>query len=82
MWSAVALVGTASLAEAADAPFALDDLRKIVSVGAPRISPDGHEIAVIVAHSDWKADENRQEIDLVDVATGALRVLTRGREGL
>src|SRR6185437_6913640 len=52
------------------------------SLSDPQISPDGTKIAVIVSTPDWKADKRRQEIDLVDVATGATRALTWKRSGL
>src|SRR5690348_14270916 len=82
---AAALLGCASsgVAGAANAnTFRLEDLRKIVSFSDPQISPDGTKIAVIVSTPDWKADKRRQEIDLVDVATGAKRALTWKRSGL
>ncbi|MFC5579965.1 S9 family peptidase [Rhodanobacter terrae] len=60
--------------------FQLSDLRKIVNLGEPRISPDGKHIAVIVSTPDWKSDKSQQELDLVDVASGARRALTWKRE--
>ncbi|HKT31878.1 MAG TPA: S9 family peptidase [Gammaproteobacteria bacterium] len=71
------------LASRAAAPvFTLDDLQKLVSLRDPQISPDGKEIAVIVSTPDWKTDKAKQEIDLVDVATGTRRALTFNREGV
>src|SRR6185437_9302397 len=52
------------------------------SLSDPQISPDGSKIALIVSTPDWKADKRRQEIDLVDVATGSKRALTWKRSGL
>lgn len=72
----------AAWAAAPPPSFQLEDLRKLVSLSDARISPDGREIAVIVSTPDWKKNEKRQEIDLVDVATGARRALTWKREGL
>jgi dipeptidyl aminopeptidase/acylaminoacyl peptidase len=69
-------------AHAAAPAFQLDDLQKIVSLSEPRISPDGKRIAVIVSTPDWKADKSRQEIDLVDTASGARRTLTWKREDI
>jgi len=63
-------------------PFQLADLRRIVSVSEPRISPDGRRIAVVVATPNWKTDKADKEIDLIDVATGARRALTWKRKGL
>src|SRR5690348_522023 len=82
---AVALLGCASfgIASAANSKaFQLDDLRKLVSLSDPQISPDGTKIAVIVSTPDWKSDKRRQEIDLIDVATGNKRALTWKRTGL
>jgi len=62
--------------------FKLDDLRNLVSLSEPQISPDGRIIAVIVGTPDWKSDKQRQEIDLIDTATGASRPLTWKRSGL
>lgn len=62
--------------------FQLNDLQKIVSLRDPQISPNGKEIAVIVSTPDWKTDKAKQEIDLVDVTTGARRALTSNREGV
>ncbi|MGH8161389.1 MAG: S9 family peptidase [Gammaproteobacteria bacterium] len=68
--------------QAATTPFQLSDLRDIVRLGSPRISPNGKQIAVVVTRQDWKTDKPKREIDLVTVANGKLRVLTRNREGV
>ena len=60
--------------------FQLSDLQKIISLSSPQISPDGRQIAVVISTPDWKTDKAKQEIDLVDVATGARRSLTSNRE--
>ncbi len=62
--------------------FQLGDLQKIVRLSEPQISPDGRRIAVIVTTPDLKTDKTQQEIDLVDVASGARRALTWKREEL
>jgi len=62
--------------------FQLDDLQRIVSLSDPQISPDGKEIVMIVSMPDWKSDQARKEIDLVNVANGARRVLVKSRESL
>src|SRR5690348_10673713 len=91
---AVALLGCAALKPArascaqpsksaqSCAHFSLEGLRKIISLSDPQISPDGTKIAVIVSTPDWKSDKRRQEIDLIDVATGNKRALTWKRTGL
>ncbi|MEO8999824.1 MAG: S9 family peptidase [Rhodanobacter sp.] len=73
-------VPASSLAATAAPAFQLSDLQKIVRLGEPRISPDGTRIAVVVSTPDFKDDKSKQEIDLVDVASGARRVLTWQRE--
>ena len=78
---AVLLVGV-PLASAAATPFQLDDLRKLVKLSDPQLAPDGREVVVLVSTPDWKTDKNKSEIDLVDVATGARRVLVHDREDL
>jgi dipeptidyl aminopeptidase/acylaminoacyl peptidase len=81
LWAACFLACPAG--KAATKPvFQLEDLRRIVSLGDPQISPDGKEIAVVVSTPDWKTDKTRKEIDLVDVANGARRALIEHREGL
>ncbi|HZX69956.1 MAG TPA: S9 family peptidase [Rhodanobacter sp.] len=62
--------------------FQLGDLQKIVRLSEPQISPDGKRIVVVVSTPDFKTDKHQQEIDLVDVASGALRSLTWKREEL
>ncbi|OOG57239.1 S9 family peptidase [Rhodanobacter sp. C03] len=77
----LALPLSAHAATAAPA-LQLGDLQKIVSLGEPQISPDGKRIAVIVSTPDWKTDKSKQELDLVDVASGTRRMLTWKREGI
>jgi dipeptidyl aminopeptidase/acylaminoacyl peptidase len=63
-------------------PFQLTDVRKLASLSEPQVSPDGKRIAVIVSTPDWEADEDQQEIDLIDVATSTRRPLTWKRKEL
>ena len=62
--------------------FQLDDVKKIVSLHDVKISPDGKMIAVIVSTPDWKSDKSQLEIDIVDVASGARRMVTWKRSGI
>jgi len=64
------------------ATFRLTDLRRLVQVGSPEISPDGKQIAVVVSRPDWKNDKSRRELDLVGVASGNSRPLTYRRDGV
>ena len=78
---AAALIGfwACSAAGAAGRDFTLPDLRHIVSLSDPQVSPDGREIAVVVTTPDWNTDKAAHEIDLIDIASGARRPLTRYR---
>ncbi len=78
----VALLPLASRADDARAPFKLEDLRRLVSLADPQISPDGRQVAVVVGRPNWDEDKTEKEIDLVDVKSGALRPLTWKRSGL
>jgi dipeptidyl aminopeptidase/acylaminoacyl peptidase len=82
---AAAVIGLALLAAPAVAQqrrFTADDLPKIVRISEPRFSPDGKTIAIVVARANLKEDRWDTELDLVDVATHQLRVMTRERRGL
>ncbi len=74
--------GQCGRAMAAPAKFQLTDLRRIVRLSDPQISPDGKHVAVIVSTPNWKTDKPDQEIDLVNAATSARRALTWKRKGL
>ena len=82
LWLACLLAFSLSEAAAAPRAFRLDDLRKIVSLGDPQISPDGKDIAVIVSTPDWATNKARKEIDLVAAATGARRTFVSHRDSL
>ncbi len=57
----------------------LADFQKIVGVSDPQISPDGKSIVVVVSHVNMKDDRRDNELVLVDVASGAQRILTFDR---
>jgi dipeptidyl aminopeptidase/acylaminoacyl peptidase len=59
--------------------FTIDDLAKIVRVADPQIAPDGRSIVVVVSRPDYEENRHAAELVLVDIGTGAQRVLTRGR---
>ena len=58
----------------------LEDSSKIVTVSDPQISPDGKSVVIVVSRQNFEEDRNDTELVLVDVATGAQRVLTFGRK--
>ena len=59
-----------------------DDLEKVVRLTDPQFSPDGKTIAIAVGRANLKEDRWDTEIDLVDVATKELRVMTHERLGV
>ncbi len=76
---AVSLIGV-PLASLAATPFKLDDLQKLVRLSDPQFSPDGRSVALVESTPVWKTDKRDTEIDVVDVASGTKRALTRDRE--
>ncbi len=61
--------------------FTADDFAKVVRVSDPQISPDGKSIAITVGRANLKEDRYDNEIDLVDVSSHNLRVMTHGKLG-
>jgi len=60
----------------------LSDLRAIVGVGTPEISPDGSKIAVVTTRKNYVKDQRDNELMLVDVESGAMRPLTYDRKNI
>jgi dipeptidyl aminopeptidase/acylaminoacyl peptidase len=60
----------------------LGDLQKIVTVSSPAISQDGKSIVIVVSRVNWDEDRYDSQLVLVDIATGAQRLLTSIRKGL
>jgi dipeptidyl aminopeptidase/acylaminoacyl peptidase len=61
-------------------PLTLEALRRSVGVREPQISPDGKRVVYVRGVGDYKADVEKTELVLVDVASGARRVLTQDRD--
>lgn len=59
-----------------------DDVRSLVRLTDPQISPDGRTVLVMVSRADYDANEFRTELVAVDVTTGAQTVVVRARPGL
>ena len=77
--AATALLWTfAGATQAAQAPT-VRDLARQVRLSDPQLSPDGRTIAVVETRADLDSDEFRSEIELVDLASGNVRPLTRER---
>ena len=52
------------------------DLTKTVSIGDPAISPDGKSIAVLIGRNNFAKDKHNTELDVIDIASGASRMLS------
>ena len=76
------LAGAGVFAAAQGRHFSADDLPKVVRIADPQISPDGRTIAVVVARANLKEDRYDAEVDLLDIATKQLRVMTHERQGV
>ncbi|HEY8313493.1 MAG TPA: S9 family peptidase [Candidatus Baltobacteraceae bacterium] len=57
------------------------DLRRVASVRQPQISPDGKRVVYVRSRANFVKDRNQSELVLLDVASGASRVLTHDRIG-
>ena len=58
------------------------DLRGIVSLGDPQISPDGSRVTFLRSHSDFAKDRTLTQLVLVNVRTKQMRALTYDRSGI
>src|SRR5579872_191245 len=61
-------------------PVTFDDYAKMVRVSDPQISSNGKEVAFVVTRTDMTSNDRKSEIDVVDLASGATRSLTYGRD--
>jgi dipeptidyl aminopeptidase/acylaminoacyl peptidase len=77
-----ALLGAPAVSQAAAPTLTFEDLRRIVSVREPQISPDGKRVVYVRSRVNWKANRNDAELVLVDIAADASHVLTQGRIGV
>lgn len=58
------------------------DVRHLVSLGSPVVSPDGKTALIEVTHIAWNDDERKSDLVAVDMRTGSRRTLTYDRKGL
>jgi dipeptidyl aminopeptidase/acylaminoacyl peptidase len=65
---------------AAQQPFTLESVRRIVGVGGVELAPDGRTAVVTVTRPNYSTDHNDSELYAVDVASGASRQLTFERK--
>ena len=59
-------------------PLTFRDMMRVPRISQPTVSPDGRHAAYTVAHADPDANSSTRHIHLVDLETGADRVLTPG----
>ena len=80
---AAALLATLTAAPlavlAAPRTLTFEDLRRIVSVREPQISPDGKRVAYVRSKTNWKANRYDTELVVVDTSTGGSHILTRDK---
>jgi dipeptidyl aminopeptidase/acylaminoacyl peptidase len=85
LFCAVLLCSALEFAHAADAPkkraINLDDLARIVRVGAPVVSPDGQWVAYTATQVDTKEDKNQTHLWMVNWDGSVHLQLTYGKEG-
>jgi len=67
---------------AAQQPFTLEHVRKIVGVGGVELSPDGRTAVVIVSRPNYERNKGESELYAVDVAAGTTRQLTFERRSV
>ena len=67
-------------ASAAAAPPTLDESLSLMSVRNPQISPDGRFVAYERQETDWKENAYPTQIFVVEVASGRMVQLTRGKK--
>ncbi len=65
---------------AAQQPFTIETVRRIVGVGGVELAPDGKTAVVTVTRPNYGTDHNDSELYAVDVASGAARQLTFERK--
>ena len=73
------LILTTSQVSAQGKRINLADLAKLVKLRDPQISPDGKQIVLEVSRQNLKDNRYDKELVLVDISTGARRVLTYDR---
>jgi dipeptidyl aminopeptidase/acylaminoacyl peptidase len=76
------LLGLDAAAVAQARRIELDDLGREIGLSAPRLSPDGRHVAVIVTRTNYAENRFERSLHLVDVGTGATRELTPGRRSV
>jgi dipeptidyl aminopeptidase/acylaminoacyl peptidase len=76
----VAMVVASLLWPAPARSFGLEDIRRLVSLTQPQISPDGARVVYIRGTADFDADRVDRQLVLIDVQSRKTRQLTYGRK--
>ncbi len=83
----LAIIAALSIAALFPAPTSartidFSDLRNIVSLSSPQISPDGTRIVFLRSRPDFTKDRSQSDLMLIDVKSKKVRQLTYNRRGL
>jgi len=80
----IAAASIAALFPAATSARTIDfsDIRRLVSLSSPQISPDGTRIVFLRGHPDFVKDRSQTDLMLIDIKTKQMRQLTFNRRGL
>jgi dipeptidyl aminopeptidase/acylaminoacyl peptidase len=60
----------------------ISDVRRIIDISTPTISPDGKHIVCLFSKPQYSQNDTETDVLLVDIATGAQRMLTHGRHNV
>src|SRR5262249_33557422 len=74
----IALLAVVALTQ--QARFTLDDAARIVRLSEPQLAPDGKSLVFVAERQNVQDNRWDAQLVLVDVASGAQRVLVTGRE--
>ena len=80
----IAAASIAALFPAAASARTIDfsDVRNLVSLSSPQISPDGKKIIFFRGRPDFVKDRSQTDLMLIDVKSKRIRQLTFNRRGL
>jgi dipeptidyl aminopeptidase/acylaminoacyl peptidase len=60
----------------------ISDVRNIVEVSNPLLSPDGKQIVFLATRPDYAKNDDDSQVILIDIASGVQRALTSSRPGV
>src|SRR5258705_6957053 len=81
---AAALLAVLACSDPAQAQtrYSLELARRVVGLGSPRVSPDGHRVAFVVTRPNFEQNRNESELWLADAVSGAAHALTFERHSV